>query len=137
MDYSVNSQKIYTYDSLNRLDLTTETNGSTTTYWTEDNAYDLYGNRWEVVGGVPTLTFNATNNRITISGYAYDASGNLTNDTTPYVYTFDAENRIKTVSGVANTYQYDGEGRRVKKYFPQGEQLMSLIDPSGLSAQLN
>lgn len=116
------AKQVYTYDALSRLDTTTESNGSTTTYWTEDNDYDQFGNRWEVVGGIPSLSISTADNRITAPGYDYDAAGNLIDDTA-HAYAYDAENKIKTVDGVANTYVYDGEGRRVKKYFPFGEQL--------------
>lgn len=126
------TKQIHTYDALNRLDNTQETNGSTITYWTEDEAYDRYGNRWEINGGIPSLTFNAANNRITSAGYAYDAAGNLINDTV-HTYGYDAENRIKSVDGVANSYQYDGEGRRVRKYFPLGEQVRFIY---GIGGQL-
>jgi RHS repeat-associated protein len=126
------TKQIHTYDALNRLDATQETNGSTTIYWTEDEAYDRYGNRWEVNAGIASLTFNAQNNRITSAGYVYDAGGNLTNDTV-HTYGYDAENRIRTVDGVMNTYQYDGEGRRVRKYFPLGEQVRFVY---GISGQL-
>jgi RHS repeat-associated protein len=117
----------YTYDSLNRLNVTSETNGSTTTYWTEDNDYDRFGNRWEVIAGTPPVTFNSKNQ---ISGHTYDLAGNVTDDTV-HDYTYDAENRVKTVDGVANTFVYDGEGRRVKKYFPSGEQVRLVYGVGG------
>ena len=127
------TKQTYTYDPLNRLDSTAETNSAgTTTYWTEDNAYDQFGNRWEVIAGAPSLTISTVNNRITTSGYAYDAAGNLTDDTA-HTYAYDAENKIKTVDGVANTYIYDGEGRRVKTYFPLGEQVRFVY---GIGGQL-
>ena len=59
------------------------------------------------------LAFSTSNNRITTAGFSYDANGNLTNDTV-HAYTFDAENKIKTVAGVT-AYTYDGEGQRVRK----------------------
>ncbi|HEY0377477.1 MAG TPA: RHS repeat-associated core domain-containing protein [Pyrinomonadaceae bacterium] len=124
-------KQIYTYDSLDRLDNTSETNGSTTTpLWTEDNAYDRFGNRWEVSGGLPSLSFNAGNNQINTAGYVYDAAGNLTDDTV-HTYGYDAENRVKTVDAVANTYIYDGDGKRVKKYFPLADQLRFVYGVSG------
>ena len=127
------TKQTYTYDPLNRLDSTAETNAAgTTTYWTEDNAYDQYGNRWEVIAGSPSLSISTANNRITTSGYAYDAAGNLTDDTA-HTYAYDAENKIKTVDGVANTFVYDGEGRRVKMYFPLGEQVRFVY---GIGGQL-
>ena len=61
--------------------------------------------------------FSGANNRITKTGFAYDASGNLIEERgNSYVY--DAEGRIvtATVGGVATSqYSYDGFGRRVRK----------------------
>ncbi len=83
--------------------------------------YDRYGNRVQQnpLGGTlpitaPQLTVNRQTNRITTAGYAYDASGNLTNDSL-HSYTYDAENRMNTVDTSAAAYSYDGSGLRVKK----------------------
>ena len=50
--------------------------------------------------------------------YAYDANGNLTSRTTSgqtLTFTYDAENRLVSVSGgAAASFVYDGDGRRVK-----------------------
>jgi len=59
------------------------------------------------------LSFNSSNNRITASGFSYDAAGNLTNDTI-HTYSFDAENKIVAVDSNA-AFVYDGEGQRVRK----------------------
>ena len=99
------------YDSLNRLTTSQENSGSS---WSQTNGYDQYGNRWiDYGGGVHNLSFSTSNNRITTSGYSYDSAGNLTNDTL-HVFTFDAENKIRTVNA-ASAYVYDGEGQRVRK----------------------
>jgi RHS repeat-associated protein len=99
----------FTYDSLNRLG-TAQENGRAS--WSQTNGYDRYGNRWiDLGGGVQSLYFNAANNRI--SGWSYDASGNLLNDTV-HSYAHDAEGKLKTVDSVT-AYVYDGEGHRVKK----------------------
>lgn len=113
------AKQVYTYDALNRLDSAAETNGSATTYWTEDYAYDRFGNRSQVTAGVPNLTFNSSNR---VVGFGYDAAGNLTDDDTIHTYAYDAENRAATVDDVPNTYVYDGEGKRVRKNFPLGDQ---------------
>jgi len=49
-------------------------------------------------GGLPRtqLTFNPATNQISSNGFAYDAAGNMTNDTT-HTYTYDAEGNITTV----------------------------------------
>ena len=81
--------------------------------WSQTNGYDQSGNRWIDYGGVHNLSFSTSNNRITTSGFSYDANGNLTSDTI-HAYTFDAENKIQTL-GAVNAYTYDGEGQRVRK----------------------
>jgi len=123
-------KQVYTYDELNRLDLTEENNGTTTTpLWTEDNEYDRFGNRWEVVSGGTPLTFNSKNQ---IVGYVYDAAGNLTDDTVS-TYGYDAENRLKAVGTVTTAFTYDGEGKRVRKDFPLQERVRFVY---GISGQL-
>ena len=116
----------FTYDSLNRLATSNEMNGATTN-WTQNNAYDRYGNRQiDLGGGSYNLSFN-TSNKITTSGYSYDSSGNLTNDTV-HAYTFDAENKISKVDGIV-AYTYNGEGQRVKKNV--GESVWFIYDIGG------
>ena len=56
-------------------------------------------------------------NQINSSGFAYDASGNMTNDAVN-TYTFDAENRINTAVSGSYCYLYDGDGLRVCKGTP-------------------
>jgi len=52
----------------------------------------------------------ATNNRL--SGFGYDAAGNMTsNGSASYVH--DAENRLIATAGYS--YLYDGDGQRVEK----------------------
>lgn len=55
-------------------------------------------------------------NQLTTCGFIYDAAGNLTFDGNN-TYTYDAENRLIQVNGIAGTwsYVYDGEGVRVEK----------------------
>jgi RHS repeat-associated protein len=96
------------YDSLNRLTTCNE-NGNN---WSQTNGYDRYGNRWiDLTGGNQSLYFNTSNNRI--SGWSYDAAGNLLNDGS-HSYTYDAENKIRKVDTLF-AYTYDGEGQRVRK----------------------
>jgi RHS repeat-associated protein len=99
----------FSYDSLNRLQTAQENSGSS---WSQTNGYDRYGNRWiDLGGGNQSLYFNTSDNRI--SGWSYDASGNLLNDGN-HTYTFDAEGKILKVDGTT-AYAYDGEGHRVRK----------------------
>ncbi len=103
----------FTYDNLNRLATAQEQSGSS---WTQTNGYDRYGNRTITagVGSGTAPTFSSTTNRITTSGYSYDAAGNLTVDPS-HAYTYDAENKILKLDTVL-AYAYDGEGKRVRKY---------------------
>ncbi len=54
----------------------------------------------------------ATNNRLAVSGFSYDAAGNMT-ASPGATYTYDAENHLITTHGV--TYAYDGDGKRLTK----------------------
>ena len=54
----------------------------------------------------------ATNNRLAVSGFSYDAAGNMT-ASPGATYTYDAENHLITTHGV--TYAYDGDSRRLTK----------------------
>jgi RHS repeat-associated protein len=122
------------YDALNRLTTSTENNGSS---WSQTNAYDRYGNRWiDFGGGNESLYFNSANNRITNSGYTYDNAGNLTSDGV-HTCGFDAENKITSVDGVSDVYRYDGDGNRVRKNFPQGEQVRMVYSAGQLIAEYN
>ena len=97
------------YDQLNSLTTSNENGGAS---WFQTNGYDRYGNRWiDLGGGIQSLYFNTSNNRI--SGWSYDAAGNLLNDTV-HSYTYDAENKISKVDNVT-AYVYDGAGQRVRK----------------------
>ncbi|HYR76178.1 MAG TPA: RHS repeat-associated core domain-containing protein [Pyrinomonadaceae bacterium] len=120
------------YDALNRLTTSNENSGSS---WSQTNGYDQYGNRWiDYGGGVHNLSFSTTTNRITTSGYSYDAAGNLTNDSI-HSYGFDAENKIKMVDGVNGVYGYDGDGNRVRKNFALGEQVRMVYSGGQLLAE--
>ena len=106
-------QQNLAYDSLGRLSSAREFRGDNNQQSRLVNYnYDVFGNRWiDLGGGVQSLYFNAGNNRI--SGWSYDAAGNLLNDTV-HSYTYDAENKISKVDNVT-AYVYDGAGHRVKK----------------------
>jgi RHS repeat-associated protein len=59
---------------------------------------------------------HATTNRITNSGFGYDANGNMTADGNNTLV-YDAENRLlsATNGGASGSYTYDGNNLRVKK----------------------
>src|SRR5262249_36053476 len=80
---------------------------------------DAWGNllnRSGVTGKTATEGLSAsaeTNNQL--SGYGYDAAGNMTSNGSS-TYTYDAENRlIWTSSTPSYRYIYDGNGERVEK----------------------
>jgi RHS repeat-associated protein len=101
----------YTYDQLRRL-LTAKTSNSTT--WGDSYVYDPWGNLLQKIvtqGTAENLTV-AVNNKNQISGYTYDAAGNLKWDTLNAL-NFDAENRMTPVAGLS--YTYDGSDTRVGK----------------------
>ena len=64
--------------------------------------------------GCVAYSFNTANNQL--SGYSYDAAGNLLSDGT-CGYTYDGEERMSsaTCGGTTTTYLYDAEGRRIAK----------------------
>lgn len=126
----LNYTQTFEYDELNRLTTSGEGVGS----WSQLNKYDRYGNRWIDFSGTPSLTINAANNRITNSGYTYDAPGNLTNDSTQS-FEFDAENKIKKVSGESDVYRYDADGNRVRKNFINGEKVRMVYSGGQLLAE--
>ncbi|MGB7068000.1 MAG: RHS repeat-associated core domain-containing protein, partial [Pyrinomonadaceae bacterium] len=121
----------YAYDSLNRLQSASETVGGSQT-WKQTFTIDRYGNRrfdaanTSTLGSCPQTVCNPTistsNNRISSSGYIFDANGSVTQDAQGQRFGYDAENHQKEFFVIGNssstpdaTYQYDGEGRRVKK----------------------
>lgn len=115
----------YTYDNLNRILGMSESGVSPIN---RSYGYDQHGNRY-VSGSLidsrePTSLndFNASNNRLAMSGVGYDDAGNQT-AYSGFVLGYDAENRAisMTSSGSGSgTYHYDGDGRRVKKVWTVG-----------------
>jgi RHS repeat-associated protein len=118
---SINGNWTYTYDGVNRLK-TAAGNSQSFTY-----NYDAFGNMTCTnTGNLPCtplgLSFNTATNRISTSGYTYDAAGNLLTDNT-HGYVYDAENRLTCVKGTdgtctsstATNYVYNALGQRVEK----------------------
>jgi RHS repeat-associated protein len=100
----------FSYDQLNRLATAGESR------WGLSFTYDPWGNflQQSLTSGFATQhQYTAlSNNRLT--GYAYDAAGNLLNDT-HHQYTFDGASRISQVDSGASKYTYDPTGDRVRK----------------------
>ncbi|HQU84818.1 MAG TPA: hypothetical protein PKY59_16895 [Pyrinomonadaceae bacterium] len=132
-------KQTYTYDDLNRLKSSTET-ANAQIVWKQTFNYDRYGNRTLDTPNTTTLTqnisqkianplINSGDNRLqkdqdgdNVSDYVYDKAGNLTVDAQNQRFIFDAENRMKEFFHSTNqtntpdaVYQYDGDGKRVKK----------------------
>jgi RHS repeat-associated protein len=88
-----------------------------TEYWGNSYGYDAWGNLLQksvTKCSAENLSVVAlANNRL--SGYSYDAAGNMTNDGLGHAFTFDAESRIAQVNSGAVNYTYDGDGNRVRK----------------------
>jgi RHS repeat-associated protein len=128
----------FTYDAINRL-ITAQTaanhsNAGPAGCWAETYTYDAWGNLLSVgpnsstqsayIGcsqesGFDFTGATASNNRLTpLSGYGYDAPGNLTSGPVAGItYSYDAENHLTQVTngGMTTTYLYDGLGRRMQK----------------------
>ncbi len=143
----------YNYDSLNRLkdatEVLTPTGGSATQTWKQTYTFDRYGNRrFDFANGNTTVpaancsepvcnpTISTANNRLTSTGWLYDAAGNTTRDGSYQTFTYDAENKqveVKNSSSVTlGQYWYDGDGKRVKKIVPAtGEVTVFVYDAAG------
>jgi RHS repeat-associated protein len=100
----------YTYDGLQRLTAAVETGATTNNY---SYGYDAAGNRTSsTINGVTTTrSYNAANQ---VSGWTYDAAGNLTSDGSNF-YSYDALGRVtlSTVGGLSRTNAYNGDGMLV------------------------
>jgi len=121
----------YTYDAVNRLATAAE-KLSGVTQWSRTYSYDHFGNRW--ISGATGHTLHmatptsssdiqATTNRLTGTGIAYDNAGNLTAhpNITPGSgsMAYDANNKMATfvATGVSVATKYDAGGRRVRKVY--------------------
>jgi RHS repeat-associated protein len=115
-DTALNQGTNYGYDEFSRLTSSTYNSGTVQSFsW----VYDRWGNRWQQnvtagSGPQPQLSFNTGTNQVTNSGFAYDAAGNMTNDTT-HTYTYDAEGNIVAVDGGSTAaYVYNALNQRVR-----------------------
>jgi RHS repeat-associated protein len=111
------------YDPMNRISSMSSQATSGVDCWGQTFAPDPLGN----LDSITSTKCNSTmlnlgidaNNHINNSGFGYDAAGNMTQDGTSGVtYSFDAENHIYKITGIAGgpyCYFYDGNGLRVAK----------------------
>ena len=109
----VGQESTYAYDEFNRLTGQSTVSGATQNMtWT----YDRWGNRTSQTatnGPQPSFSFNTGSNQI--SGYTYDAAGNLINDGI-HSYSYDAEGNLTAVDGGQTaTYVYDALNHRVRE----------------------
>ena len=112
-----NKDRVYEFDTLGRL--TTAKGGiaagatGVTANWTQNYAFDRYGNRTSVTAagitansqavptdGLASLGYQTTTNRINTSGYEYDLAGSQTRGQSP--------------TGSWQRFEYDAAGRLVK-----------------------
>ncbi|MFZ0884998.1 MAG: RHS repeat-associated core domain-containing protein [Candidatus Acidiferrales bacterium] len=113
----------FCYDHLNRIASARTQATSGTFCWGEAYGYDRWGNLLSI-GAASSSYFGCTqeglsvmaNSHNQVVGFCYDMDGNLLAETTSpctAVYNYDAENELISTAGI--TYQYDGDGKRVKK----------------------
>jgi RHS repeat-associated protein len=106
----------FSYDSLNRILSAQTTSTSGGNCWGLNFGYDQWANLTSASVSqctAPMLSVTAgTNNRLTTTGFSYDADGNVLADGTNS-YTWNAESQIESAAGV--NYTYDGDGNRAEK----------------------
>jgi RHS repeat-associated protein len=118
---SLSHAATYSYDAVNRLGSAAATGNVTYSQaftYTGDGSTGQFGNMSCAPAGpgCVAFTYSASTNRITTSGYSYDAAGNVTGDGTR-TYQWDAESRLTVayVSGIAvQTNTYNALGQRVR-----------------------
>ena len=70
--------------------------------WGQGFTYDPFGNitKSGSNGGTSfSPSYSTTTNRITTTGYTYDANGNLLTDNGTHTYTWDAEGKLASLDG--------------------------------------
>jgi RHS repeat-associated protein len=99
----------YQYDSLNRL-----LSASSSQSWSETYGFDSFGNLLSKTpaGGAPALSQSVNTATNQIVGQTYDSNGNQLSGYLGTV-TYDAENRIASMSSAGVQYSYDSRNKRV------------------------
>jgi RHS repeat-associated protein len=105
----------FMYDSLNRLTYAARSDGK----FNYSYVTDSFGNMNQInnLAGNPAVSFDAHNQmQLSLNGYSYDASGNLTQGG-GHNYAYDADNNIISVDNLNTAFfTYDAEGRRDTKF---------------------
>jgi RHS repeat-associated protein len=128
-----NQKQCYGYDSLNRLisaavgidDTACSGSVGNGEYADETYTYDSTTGNLSSKTGLGSYTYGDSNHAHAITAtnsgnsYSYDANGNQTtrviNGVGTFTLTYDAENRLVSVSGTLSaSFLYDGDGNRVK-----------------------
>ncbi|MEN6633505.1 MAG: RHS repeat-associated core domain-containing protein [Candidatus Polarisedimenticolia bacterium] len=104
----------YGYDLLGRL------TAAATSGWELSWSYDKFGNREAqraVRGNAPAATTTSDASTNHVSGFSYDADGNIVSTGNGTTYVYDGENRLVSLNSPSgtSTFSYDGFGRRVSK----------------------
>jgi len=104
-DDSVTGNWTYSYDTLNRVKGAAAAAGGACEYMTITWGYDAWANRESQTASGSTCTIDqpsyTINSNNTISGFSYDASGDISTDANGNNFVHDAEGRIATVPGRA------------------------------------
>ena len=131
-DWISGEEVTYAYDGLQRL----ISAATTDTAWGQSFSYDGFGNRTAAMvtkGSAPSSSFSidAATNRIT--GFSYDANGNMTAGGGYTGASFDIENRMVSVtgSGGTETYGYIASNKRFWKKKPNGAEEFYFYGISG------
>ncbi len=128
----------YAYDTLGRLTSATSASSTAVLAWGQSFVYDPFGNLLQqnvTSGNAPAmnLTVDPNTNRVTTSGFSYDAAGNLTASpgaSGPNAFSYDSENRLSVANGLNFRYGSSGErlfdGANWHFYAPDGTHLGKL-----------
>jgi RHS repeat-associated protein len=106
----------FTYDALNRIASASEGPTLSVGRWNQTYTIDQFGNlnnMGHTKGTLPDLNASANSNN-QLTGFSYDASGNMIGDGT-HTYQYDADGRMQSVDTIGAVYIFDAMGRRVSK----------------------
>jgi YD repeat-containing protein len=107
---------VWNYDGIYRLTSETISGDSSNENGSVAYGLDPVGNRLSAnstINGVSSGTFSFTGDDL-MGGESYDANGNVTS-TGGKTFTYDSDNRLKSMNGGAVNIVYDGDGNRVAK----------------------